>query len=34
MDIEWEQKEGYKLKTLVMPSVGMFNHQCKDCKKL
>ena len=30
---EWEQKEGYKFKIPKMPSVGMFSHQCKDCKK-
>jgi len=30
---EWEQKEGYKYKIPSMPAVGMFNHQCKDCKK-
>ena len=31
--VEWEQKEGYIFKVTTMPSVGMFNHQCKDCKK-
>ena len=31
--VEWEQKEGYIFKVPTMPSVGMFNHQCKDCKK-
>ena len=30
---KWEQKEGYKYKIPNMPSVGMFSHQCKDCKK-
>ena len=30
---EWEQKEGFRVKSGGMPSVGMFNHQCKDCKK-
>ena len=31
---EWEQKDGYKVKKGgSMPSVGMFNHQCKDCGK-
>jgi hypothetical protein len=30
---EWEQKDGYKVKLSVMPSAGMFNHQCKDCGK-
>jgi len=30
---EWEQKEGFQVKKSVMPAVGMFNHQCKDCKK-
>ena len=30
---EWEQKEGFRVKNSVMPAVGMFNHQCKDCKK-
>ena len=28
---EWEQKEGFKVKKSVMPAVGMFPHQCKDC---
>ena len=31
--VEWEQKEGYRYKIPSMPSVGMFNHQCKDCGK-
>jgi len=31
--VEWEQKEGYKYKIPTMPSVGIFSHQCKDCKK-
>ena len=31
--VEWEQKEGYIYKVPRMPSVGMFNHQCKDCGK-
>ena len=31
--VEWEQKEGYIFKVPTMPSVGMFNHQCKDCGK-
>ena len=31
---EWEQKEGFKVKSGgSMPARGMFNHQCKDCKK-
>ena len=31
---EWEQKEGFKVKSGgSMASVGMFNHQCKDCGK-
>ena len=30
---EWEQKEGFRVKSGGMPSVGMFNHQCKSCKK-
>ena len=31
---EWEQKDGYQVKKGgSMPSVGMFNHQCKDCGK-
>ena len=31
---EWEQKDGYQVKKGgSMPSTGMFNHQCKDCKK-
>jgi len=31
---KWEQKDGYQVKKGgSMPSVGMFNHQCKDCRK-
>jgi hypothetical protein len=31
---EWEQKDGFKVKSGgSMASVGMFNHQCKDCGK-
>jgi len=31
---EWEQKDGFQVKKGgSMPSVGMFNHQCKDCGK-
>jgi len=30
---EWEQKDGFQVKKSVMPAVGMFNHQCKDCGK-
>ena len=31
---EWEQKEGFRVKSGgSMPARGMFNHQCKDCKK-
>jgi len=31
---EWEQKDGFQVKKGgSMPSAGMFNHQCKDCKK-
>ena len=31
---EWEQKDGFQVKSGgSMPSVGMFNHQCKDCGK-
>ena len=31
---EWEQKDGFQVKKGgSMPSMGMFNHQCKDCKK-
>ena len=30
---EWEQKEGFQVKSGGMPAVGMFNHQCKDCEK-
>ena len=29
--VEWEQKEGYRSKVSRI-SVGMFPHQCKDCK--
>jgi hypothetical protein len=31
--IEWEQKKGYRVKIKNTPAVGLFNHQCKDCKK-
>lgn len=30
---EWEQKEGFQVKKSIMPAVGLFNHQCKDCGK-
>ena len=31
---EWEQCDGYRVKKGgSMASVGMFNHQCKDCGK-
>tara|TARA_Y100000593_G_scaffold11614_1_gene20753 strand:- start:1869 stop:2384 length:516 start_codon:yes stop_codon:yes gene_type:complete len=30
---EWEQKEGFRVKVSSTPSVGMFPHQCKKCKK-
>ena len=30
---EWEQKEGFRVKLSNTPAVGMFNHQCKNCKK-
>ena len=31
---EWEQKEGFRVKSGGSGvSVGMFSHQCKDCKK-
>ena len=31
---EWEQKDGFQVKSGGSGvSVGMFNHQCKDCKK-
>ena len=30
---EWEQKDGFKVKLSNTPAVGMFSHQCKDCKK-
>ena len=29
--VEWEQKEGYRMKVSKMPSVGLFPHKCKDC---
>ena len=30
----WEQKDGFQVKSGgSMASVGMFNHQCKDCGK-
>ena len=30
---KWIQHEGYKEKLRVMPNVGTFSKQCKDCKK-
>ena len=30
---EWEQKDGFQVKKSVMPAVGIFSKQCKDCKK-
>ena len=30
---EWEQKDGFKVKLSSTPAIGLFNHQCKDCKK-
>jgi len=30
---KWEQKEGYIASVSNMPPVGLFRHQCKDCKK-
>jgi len=31
---EWEQRDGYQVKKAgSMVARGMFNHQCKDCKK-
>ena len=30
---QWEQKNGYRQSVSNMPSVGLFPHQCKDCKK-
>jgi len=31
---KWEQKDGFRVKSGgSMPARGMFNHQCKDCKK-
>ena len=30
---EWEQKEGFQVKKSSMPGVGIFDKQCKDCKK-
>ena len=29
--IEWEQKQGYRVKVNRMPNVGLFDKQCKDC---
>tara|TARA_Y100001970_G_scaffold239265_1_gene301052 strand:- start:2916 stop:3479 length:564 start_codon:yes stop_codon:yes gene_type:complete len=31
--VEWEQKEGYRMKLSKTPPVGIFTKQCKDCKK-
>ena len=30
--VEWEQKQGYYSKVTNLASVGIFSHQCKDCK--
>ena len=30
--VQWEQKNGYRSKVSVMPDVGMFSKQCKECK--
>ena len=30
---EWEQKEGFRVKSTSMPAVGMFDKVCKDCEK-
>ena len=29
--VEWEQKQGYRMKLSKMPAVGMFDKVCKDC---
>ena len=29
----WEQKQGFRVKLSNTPAVGLFNHQCKECKK-
>jgi hypothetical protein len=31
--VEWEQKNGYRVKVNKMPAKGMFSKQCKDCDK-
>jgi len=30
---QWEQKDGFQVKSGGMPARGMFSHQCKDCQK-
>tara|TARA_B100000073_G_scaffold282087_1_gene242881 strand:- start:378 stop:899 length:522 start_codon:yes stop_codon:yes gene_type:complete len=30
---QWEQKEGFQVKTGNAPAVGLFSKQCKDCKQ-
>jgi hypothetical protein len=32
-DVQWEQKNGYKSKLTKTRNVGIFTHQCSDCKK-
>jgi hypothetical protein len=32
-DVQWEQKDGYKSKITKTRDVGIFSHQCSDCKK-
>ena len=29
---EWEQKDGYIASVSKLPGIGIFAHQCKDCK--
>tara|TARA_Y100001973_G_scaffold87432_1_gene131386 strand:- start:76 stop:600 length:525 start_codon:yes stop_codon:yes gene_type:complete len=30
-DVEWEQKQGYRVKINKLPNVGIFRAHCKDC---
>jgi hypothetical protein len=32
-DVKWEQRKGYKIKVNILPSLGIFGHQCSECKK-
>tara|TARA_R100000697_G_scaffold61178_1_gene74068 strand:- start:165 stop:665 length:501 start_codon:yes stop_codon:yes gene_type:complete len=31
--VEWEQKNGYRMKVSKLPNVGIFKANCRDCDK-